>query len=165
MNRTQKIRVLAICTLCAAGIIFWFTPRSQERKLNLTACFEDVRGLRPGARVRIAGVEVGNAASVEAHPERKDCKAEVLMSLRTPYGLKVPADSVARVESEGVLGPAFVDIDVRNTMSPPIGNHGQLKTMVTPSTLEAIKAAVDAASAQCSDCRSKQQRSAPANKR
>lgn len=90
--------------------------------------FKDAEGLRPQARVRLAGVEVGTVSSVRVVPERRDTPAEVIMILQTPYELKVPDDAFATVESAGVLGQTFLQINIGTATGPPLRSGGELKT-------------------------------------
>jgi len=163
VTRFQKIRIGLLATTALAFVAFWIAAGPKEHRIRLIACFENVRGLRAGGGVQISGVDVGHTTSVESHPERKDCLAEVKMTLDTSYELRVPSDAIARVERAGLLGDEFVDIDVRAASAPPIRENGHLKTAPTSDPLEAVKAAVKAAAAQCADCESKQQ-ARPASK-
>lgn len=88
--------------------------------------FKDARGLRAGATVRLAGVDVGTVKTVQAKPELRDHPAEVIMLIQTPYGLRIPNDSVVTLETAGVLGEVFPEIDVRNAVGPPVQNDGVL---------------------------------------
>lgn len=145
MRRMASIRVLAIATIAMAALAIWVVPRAHNRDLHLNACFQDVRGLRPGAVVRIAGVEVGRTSMVQAHADRKDCPAELAMKLSTPYELKIPQDAIVRVENAGLLGEEFVDIDVRRASGMPATDRAFLKTASTPAPLDIVKAWMDAA--------------------
>jgi len=51
------------------------------------------------------------------------------MSLGTSYTLYIPRDSIAFLSTEGVLGPAFVDIDISKASGPPLQNGGVVKTV------------------------------------
>jgi len=159
MTRWQKIRVFAIAIAALALVAVWIAIRPRDHKLRLTACFDDVHGLNAGAGVRISGVDVGHTTSVRAHPESKDCTAEVKMTLQTPYLLAVPSDAVARIESGGLLGPEFVDIDVRGASARAAADSARLKTAPTIPALETIKTLVNAATAECAECNSKQEKS------
>ncbi|MGC2196654.1 MAG: MlaD family protein [Terriglobales bacterium] len=149
------LRVAAIIVLGLAVIGLWVYPRACNRQITLKACFQDVRGLRRGALVRIAGVDVGRTSKVEAHPDRKDCLAEVEMSLSTPYELSVPSDAIARVENAGLLGEEFVAIDVRHASGSPSPDRSVLRTAPTIAPLDAVKAVVDAAADQTRDPKAK----------
>ena len=86
-----------------------------------------------GAAVRIAGVEVGGVTAIRVRPELRDNPAEVSISLDRSYMLNIPRDSVASLSTEGVLGPAFVDIDIRKASGPPLQNGAVLKTVSVDS--------------------------------
>jgi ABC-type transporter Mla subunit MlaD len=82
--------------------------------------------------VWIDGVEVGSVTDVRLRPELVDRPVEVLMTIRTPYQLSIPRDSIARLSAEGVLGPNVVDIDTRLTTGSPLENNGVLKSLEVP---------------------------------
>jgi len=164
MTRWQKIRAFVIAIAALALVAVCIAIRPKEHKLRLTACFDDVRGLQAGAGVQISGVDVGHATSVQAHPERKDCTAEVKMILETPYGLAIPSDAVVRIETGGLLGREILFIDVRGASGPPVGENARWKTVPTALPLEAIRALVNAANARCAEYDSKSQKSGPATK-
>ena len=134
--RRQKqatLLAIAICALVAAACSL---AGRKEYGLEVLTYFADAQGLQAGARVRLAGVDVGTVKSVRARPELKDHPAEVVLALRTPYSLSVPADATVSLASDGILGPAFVSIDVQNTASAPLSQEGVLKTVPSsaPST-------------------------------
>ena len=133
--------------IVAAGLVIialWAIPHSRNKELSLAGCFDNVMGLRVGAAVRIAGVEVGRVTQVRARPDRKDCPAEVAMSLSTPYDLKVPNDALAGVSTEGLLGQEYVDIDVRHATGPPAIDCAVLKTTPAVAPADTLRALVDA---------------------
>ena len=98
---------------------------------ELKSCFDDVQGLKSGAVVRLAGVYVGRVRSVRAQPQSKGCPAEVEMDLATSYALPVPKDALTEIETAGVLGETFVEIDVSQASGPSIENYGYLKSKPT----------------------------------
>ena len=137
MARKMKVGLIVVSGLAIVG--FWAIPRALRKQLKLGACFENVQGLREGAAVRIAGVEVGRVSRVGAHPDRRDCPAEVLMVLSTPYELKVPNDATAEVFSSGLLGPECVAINVEKASGPPATDHAMLKTVPTVAPSDALR--------------------------
>lgn len=50
------------------------------------------------------------------------------MALATPYEVNIPKDSVASIETAGILGPTIVAIDVGQTSGGPVENYGYLKS-------------------------------------
>lgn len=74
---------------------------------EISARFGQVGSLAAGADVRVAGVKVGSVSKIELDP--KTFLARTSMQLdRT---LKLPADSSARITSDGLLGGQHVAIE------------------------------------------------------
>ena len=127
--------------LAMAVIVALPVFRRSYSRLSIRACFSDVKGLREGAEVRFGGVDIGRVRIVRAQPDKKECPADVEMAIGPGYELKIPSDSTVVVETAGVLGAAFLDIDARTASGPPIANHGVLSGRSVPalSTEEMIK--------------------------
>ncbi|MBW3559554.1 MAG: outer membrane lipid asymmetry maintenance protein MlaD [Proteobacteria bacterium] len=73
----------------------------------LSARFGQVGGLAPGADVRVAGVKVGSVSTVELEPQTYFAVAR----LRLHQSVKLPADSTAKISSDGLLGGAHVSVE------------------------------------------------------
>jgi ABC-type transporter Mla subunit MlaD len=99
---------------------------SSRSSLQLKTCFLDVSGLRPGANVRLAGVDIGAVGDVRAQPDNKDCPAAVEMEITTPYKLRIPEYSVASTATAGLLGETYLAIDASRASGPPVRTGGQL---------------------------------------
>jgi len=124
---------------------FSFLKLSTSPSLRLRTCFQDVNGLRPGAKVRFAGVDIGTAREVKAQPDDKACPAAVEMEVQTPYEMRIPKDSVASTATAGLLGETYVMIDASQALGPPTRNGDQLPSKegvkVTAETVvRAVKA-------------------------
>lgn len=74
--------------------------------LSLTASFDRVDGLNPGADVRIGGVKVGSVTDLRIDPQT--FLAVISMNIRSD--LRLPRDSSAEIQSEGLLGGRYVGI-------------------------------------------------------
>jgi len=74
--------------------------------LRLYATFEQVGGLRPRAPIAIAGVKVGQVASIDLDPELR-----ARVALDVDPKLQLPVDSAARIVTSGLLGDQFVAIE------------------------------------------------------
>lgn len=74
---------------------------------RLVARFGQAGGLREGDDVRVAGVRVGRVERISLQPDTYLAVAELEISPQT----KLPADSSARVTSDGLLGGAHVAIE------------------------------------------------------
>ena len=124
----------AVLIVAVAAIVVPAARQRTQHHLKITAYFRDANGLKPGARVALAGVSVGVVESVRARPERRDSPAEVVMNLHTDYPLNIPTDAVVTLLSAGVLGETFAEIEVANAFGSPIGDGAVLKS-AAPHTL------------------------------
>lgn len=140
MLRKSILGLMVIVGLAAIGSLFIRNPRLSRQELK--SCFSDVQGLRAGAEIRIAGVDVGTVRSVRANPQNKNCPAEVEMALATSYDLRLPKDAIAAIETTGVLGESYVEIDASQASGTPLENYGYLKSKTTkpfPSSEDLLK--------------------------
>src|SRR5262249_48910038 len=102
----------------------------------------DAQGLRTGAAVRLAGVEIGSVHRVLVNPQRKDCPAEAEIGVAASNDIRIPRDALVRAGTAGVLGETYLEIDIAAASGPPVEEYGYLKTMTTgppPSFEDLIK--------------------------
>lgn len=67
--------------------------------------FDAVSGLKSGASVEIAGVEVGRVARIVLEPKNQD-RAQVYLRIRS--GVKLTDDVIASVRTRGIIGDKFI---------------------------------------------------------
>jgi phospholipid/cholesterol/gamma-HCH transport system substrate-binding protein len=112
MSRAARLGIFIIATLLilAAGI---FVIGSKQylfsHTYSLKAQFATVVGLDAGAEVRIAGVHTGTVREIDL-PSKPTDKVTVLMDLQESTHTIVKQDSVASIETEGLLGNEYVAI-------------------------------------------------------
>jgi phospholipid/cholesterol/gamma-HCH transport system substrate-binding protein len=85
---------------------------------NIYANFNNASGLKTGAAVEVAGVEVGRVAAIQMTPQYQ---ARVSMKLRT--GVKIHDDAIASIRTKGIIGDKFVKLSPGNSekIVPPGG--------------------------------------------
>jgi phospholipid/cholesterol/gamma-HCH transport system substrate-binding protein len=125
MKRAVTLSIVAVGLAALGGLVFL---RLQFSHHNLKSCLVDAGGLRPGAPVRIAGVDVGTVRQVRANPQNKWCPAEIEMDLATSYEISIPKDSLVEIGRAGILGEAYANIDATNASGPAIEEYGYLKS-------------------------------------
>ena len=108
--------LLLIFLLSGEGGFFW-----QQYRLKTT--FDNIAGLKPGAPVRVNGVEVG---AVDA-TSFKGSRVEVLLSVNEKHRDLITSDSVAVLGSVSLLGEAAVDITGPGT-GTPVPEWGYVKS-------------------------------------
>ena len=80
-------------------------PKGGDR-YELKAAFRKVEGVSVGADVKVAGVKVGSVSSLDLDP--KTYQAVAMLSIESR--IKLPDDSDAAVQTEGLLGGTYVAI-------------------------------------------------------
>jgi phospholipid/cholesterol/gamma-HCH transport system substrate-binding protein len=73
---------------------------------KLTAQFENVTGLKPGASVEIAGVQVGQVASIAL--DQQILAASVQLKIRNQ--IQLSDDTIASIKTAGLIGDKFVSL-------------------------------------------------------
>lgn len=150
----RLFRVAALAGVVLAALIaLLLVSKPFGHRTIVRAYFSDAMNLRPGARVRLAGVDIGSVETVRARPELKEAPAEVVMVLSPSYDLKIPNDSTASLATAGILGETYVQIDVVRASGAPIGTEAVLKTTVASqlTTQEVLEKFGDILSRKC-DC-------------
>lgn len=145
--------LIALVTLAVLIILMTRTTGLFTPKFHLIAYFDDASGLRPGAPVRLNGVDVGNVDGVRFVPSHAPTPVEVRMriSARSLPGLHT--DTTVELATTGVLGEVYVNLDSDFAKGPrpgnnavlPIKEHIDLQDMVKAgqSTLQNIQALIN----------------------
>jgi len=112
MSRAARLGAFIIATLAilAAGVFIIGSKQYLfSSTYRLKAQFATVVGLDAGAEVRIGGVHTGTVREIDL-PTKPTDKITVLMDLQRSTHAIVKQDSVASIETEGLLGNEYVAI-------------------------------------------------------
>lgn len=82
--------------------------RSSAVGYSLVASFNNVGGIAVGSDVKVAGVKVGVVTESKLDP--KSYQAKIVFSVAKD--IKIPADSSAKISSDGLLGGKFLAIEI-----------------------------------------------------
>jgi phospholipid/cholesterol/gamma-HCH transport system substrate-binding protein len=74
---------------------------------QVVANFENVGGLKVGASVEVAGVNVGRVEAIKLAPGDR---AKVVLGLE--LGLKVHDDAIASIRTKGIIGDKYVKLSL-----------------------------------------------------
>jgi len=102
--------VLAAMLIVAVGGAAGFFWQQYELKTK----FPDVKGLKSGAVVRVAGVEVGKVSSVAL----TGAEVEVVLQVKKGNEQRITSDSRASIGSLSLLGEPVIDISPTMTGTP-----------------------------------------------
>ncbi len=82
-----------------------FSVFAANRYYSLEAEFGNISGLKEGARVEIAGVNVGKVGHISLS-EADRAKVEILVSRE----VRVTDDAIASIRTQGIIGDKFIKI-------------------------------------------------------
>lgn len=125
---------LAVLIFLMTGTGGLFTP-----KIYITAYFDNAGGLRPGAPVRLQGVDIGNVTQIRIVPGKEPLPVEVKMKISTRYQEGIRKDSTATLSTAGVLGETFVDIDSTHAKAAVIQSGDVLQAQAAPDLNDVVK--------------------------
>jgi len=137
-SRTLEILVgFFVCLGVAAIFILTFRVASLNsveggKGYMVTATFENIGGLKPGAAVTLSGVKIGRIKSIVIDPV--NFEAVVSMEISSVYN-NLPDDSGAKILTAGLLGEQYVSIDVGGS-EQPLKNGSKLKFTQSALVLE-----------------------------
>jgi phospholipid/cholesterol/gamma-HCH transport system substrate-binding protein len=138
-----KVGVLVLIALAALTLLISLMSGNSgglfSRHIRVYSFFENASGLKPGAPVNLQGVTIGSVKKIVIVPSRKLTPVKVIMSLGLNYRAALHADTTASLETAGVLGDTFVDLDSSHATGPELKNGDQVPTTETPSLSDVIK--------------------------
>jgi phospholipid/cholesterol/gamma-HCH transport system substrate-binding protein len=136
-NTSQTIRVGLFFLLGLA--LAWITFESlngghlfKQRGYTLVAGFANLKGLKTGDEVRMAGVKVGAVQLTRLAPNR----VEALLTIEP--GVQIPADAVASVEQSSLLGSNYLGVTFGTPGGPLLKDGEEIKTKPTVDMSEVI---------------------------
>jgi phospholipid/cholesterol/gamma-HCH transport system substrate-binding protein len=114
-KRSSLVRVGLFVILGGIAIVVGVFLVGREEGLfresfHVTSYFTTIEGLRAGAAVRLAGVDIGIVDKITITPEKN--KVRVDMKLRKKVQNFIRRDSYAAIEQEGLVGSKYVALSV-----------------------------------------------------
>lgn len=129
-ERRAELLAGAAVLAVAMGFLAWAAGGDMLRQggYEVTASFPDVDGVEVGTEVRLAGVKVGRVTAVRLNPQTYMADAR----LRIPDDVVLPLDSAAIIQSDGLLGGAYIQIQP----------GGSLENLAPGDEIEEVQGAV-----------------------
>lgn len=142
----SQLRV-GVTVICASSILVLLlflmsgTGGYFSRRITVVSFFDNASGLRIGAPVRLSGVDIGNVAAIRVVPDKDKqfTPVEVIMKVSTKYGFNLRRDSVTSLDTAGVLGETYLDIDSSQAIGALAGDGDTLPTHVHPDFNEVVR--------------------------
>lgn len=125
--REQTAETILGALVAAVAIAFFVFASAQARQgesggggYNLTARFQRVDGIDVGSDVRVSGVKVGVVRDVRLDPQTYLAQ----LTFSVAEGVQISDDSTARIQSDGLLGGAYVAIEPGG--GEPLAANGEI---------------------------------------
>ena len=119
---TIRLGIFIVCTLAVlTGGIFLIGNRkfAFNSTYDLKAEFQSAGGLEDGADVRVGGIHMGTVRSIEL-PKAPGGKVLVRMDLKDKSKSVVRKDSVASIQTEGLVGDQYVEVSFGTKDGAPV---------------------------------------------
>ncbi len=126
---------LAVLIFVMSGTGGWFT-----RKITLRSYLDNASGLREGAPVRLAGVDIGNVTRIRIVGGKPLTPVEITMKVNTKYSFNLRKDSVTLLSTAGVLGETYVDVDSSAAKGPEATDGDTLAAHSQPDIQDVVRA-------------------------
>jgi len=106
---------LGIFVLCAIVVLFVFVfmigdLRNRYSSYPVSFVFNFVNGVKVGAPVRFAGMDVGQIRSLKVVTEKSSSTTKIMMEGLVRNDCKIPVDSQVWVNTLGLLGEKYIEI-------------------------------------------------------
>jgi len=98
----------------------------EEHRHTLIAGFDDLKQLKTGDEVRLAGVKVGSVQLTRLAGRR----AEAVLDIDPK--IPIAGDASASIVMAGLIGGNYIAIDMGTPGSPPLPDGAEIKTLETP---------------------------------
>jgi phospholipid/cholesterol/gamma-HCH transport system substrate-binding protein len=125
-----RVGVFILAALVVLIGLIYFLGRQAglfERQYRLFAGFAQIGGLIEGATVRLAGVPVGRVTAIRL-PESGATKVQVEVTIVRRVQSRVREDSVARIETLGLLGDKIVEVTLGSPGAAVLSEGAELRT-------------------------------------
>jgi phospholipid/cholesterol/gamma-HCH transport system substrate-binding protein len=128
--------VLALLLFLMSGTGGFFSTR-----IKLVSFFDNAEGLREGAPVRLNGVDIGNVMAIRIVPDKDKqiTPVEIVMKVGTKYRFNLRRDSLTSLDTAGVLGETYIDIDSSQAIAALAQDGDTLPTRVHPDFNEVVR--------------------------
>ena len=125
--KTGLFILFAILLFCGGVLMMGDKTKMFIPKGTLSLLMSDVAGLKVGAPVWLAGVDVGLVTEIGFENPRANNQVEVVLQISTSALKKIGGDSRITIKTRGLMGEKYVDITPSQSYSdqPPTRLYGE----------------------------------------
>ncbi|WP_298433153.1 outer membrane lipid asymmetry maintenance protein MlaD [Geobacter sp.] len=139
MKRVTLELIVGLFVLVGLLCLSWLSIKLGKMELvggdyyEVTAEFDSISGLKKGASVELAGVEVGRVDRIDL--DQKTDRARVHLKIRK--GVKLQEDTIASVRTQGIIGDKFINLSPGGS-DKIIANNGTVQDTESAVNLEEL---------------------------
>lgn len=143
--RWSQVKVgvtVIVAAITLAVLIFLLSGEAGmfSSKITLVAYFDNTEGLKIGAPVALMGLTIGNVKDITVVPNRPLDPIQVTMKVNTKYLFELHKDTIATIETAGVLGESFIDLDSKKATGRQAKDGDELKSANQPGLEDVVRA-------------------------
>jgi phospholipid/cholesterol/gamma-HCH transport system substrate-binding protein len=140
-----RVGITVIAASLTLGLLLFLmtgTAGLLTKRITVRSYFDNAEGLRQGAPVRLSGVDIGNVTDIRIVPykDKRLTPVEVTMKVSTKYIYNLRRDSVTSLDTAGVLGETYLDIESSQAVGPEAQDGDTLPTQVHPDFNQVVRA-------------------------
>lgn len=124
--------VAALAMLAYMTITLGEFTVGREAGYEVRAEFADVTGLKEGAPVEVAGIQIGKVGSI------KLAEGKALVTLLIRPEVKLPLDSRLTVRTKGMLGDKFIQVEPGPDRGPYLSDGATARNVGPPAGLDEV---------------------------
>jgi phospholipid/cholesterol/gamma-HCH transport system substrate-binding protein len=116
-----------------------------DRSVEIYTEFANIAGLEDGAKVRVAGMDAGEVATIHA-PANPSARFRVKLRIREDLHQLLRVDSVATIQTDGLVGNKFVQVEAGTDQAqvvPALGTIPSREAFELSAMLQRMSDTVD----------------------
>lgn len=122
-TREAKVGVFVLVGLIVTGFVVFLIGderRLFERQVGFSAVFHDVQGLKPGAPIRMGGIDIGTVGRIAYGDDPNDDRLYVDLKIVRAEAIRIREDAVALIANKGLLGDKMLEVRGGTSSRPPL---------------------------------------------
>jgi phospholipid/cholesterol/gamma-HCH transport system substrate-binding protein len=139
MNSAQQTARVGLFFLLGVALV-WVTFETlsngklfEEHGVTLIAKFADLKQLKSGDDVRMAGVKIGSVQKTQLAGRQGEA------FLQIDPKIDVPGGATAAIEMSGLIGGNYIAIDLGEAGQPPLADGAEIATVDSPDLNELMR--------------------------
>ncbi len=149
MSKETKVGLFVAAGIVTAAVTVFMIGDNKQTwasKVAYTAPFKDVAGLKPGAPVKLGGVDIGLVTTVGYSTKTADPLIYVTLEVKKAEAVRIRRGTKASVAMMGMLGDKMLVLKVDNPAAEAVPAGGVIETDEGSDVIAKAQAAVDKAS-------------------